>query len=46
MECGRPDESGTIRTIEPLQFNAALRTGFAGKVLSVYVVISKIIRRV
>ena len=46
MECGRPDESGTIQPLEPLEFNAALRTGFAGKVLSVYVVISKIIRHV
>ena len=43
MECGRPDESGTIALHE---FNAALRTGFAGKVLSVYEVISKIIRHV
>ena len=46
MEHGRPDESGTIQPLEPLEFDAALRTGFAGKVLSVYVVISKIIRRV
>ena len=43
MECGWPDIS---EPIQPHEFNAALRTGFAGKVLSVYLVISKIIRRV
>ena len=31
MECGWPDISAPI---QPHEFNAALRTGFAGKVLS------------
>ena len=31
MECGWPGISGPI---QPHEFNAALRTGFAGKVLS------------